>query len=313
MGNGALLAAEKISIEAHGMYRNLSPAALGITGRQSEIIELSLSYGFKGIDIDLPEFQQAVKAYGLPHARRLLDSARLKLTSFRLPIVWHESDDVYKAGLPALEEALKLASELGLSRAITTISPANDLRPYHENFEFHRRRLQEVGELLAPHNIQLGIEFRASAELRKDRAFQFIHTFDALVTLIGMIRAANVAAVVDLFEIHASGSSFDDIKKLGTRIASVIAADAPAEKAASDCDDNDRMLPVENGAIDLAAMLVTLAESGYEGPITPSVSPEHTKGLKREQIVKTAGERLTQAWTAAGLSPAGKLTAALKK
>jgi sugar phosphate isomerase/epimerase len=291
----------------------LSPAALGITGRQSEIIELSLSFGFKGIDIDLADFQQTVKTYGLPHARRLLDSARLKLTSFRLPIVWDESDDVYKAGVPALEEALKLASELGLSRAMVAISPANDLRPYHENFEFHRRRLQEIGELLTAHKIQLGVEFRASAELRKDRAFQFIHTLDALVTLISMIRAANVAAVVDLFEIHASGSSFDDVKKLGKRIASVIVADAPAEKSGADCNDDDRMLPAENGAIDLAAVLVTLAEMDYDGPITPSVSPENSKGLKREQIVKTAGERLTQAWTTAGLSPAGKLSAALKK
>ena len=49
------------------MYRNLSPAALGISGRQSEIIELSLSYGFKGIDLDLVDFQQTVKTYGLPH------------------------------------------------------------------------------------------------------------------------------------------------------------------------------------------------------------------------------------------------------
>ena len=313
MGNGAMLAAEKILIEAHGMYRNLSPAELGITGRQSEIIELSLSYGFKGIDIDLAEFQQTVKTYGLPHARRLLDSARLKLTSFRLPIVWDEGDDDFKAGLPALEDALKLASDLGLTRAITAISPANDLRPYHESFEFHRRRLQELGELLAPHKLQLGVEFRASAELRKDRAFQFIHTFDALVMLIGMIRAANVGAVVDLFEIHAAGGSFDDIKKLGERITSVIVADAPADKSGSDCDENDRMLPVENGAIDLPAILVSLAENDYDGPITPSVSSAHSKNLKREQIVKTAGERLTQAWTAAGLSPAGKLTAALKK
>ncbi len=57
------------------MFRNLSPQALGISGRQSEIIELSLSYGFKGIDVDMVDFQQTVKASNLAHARRLIDSA----------------------------------------------------------------------------------------------------------------------------------------------------------------------------------------------------------------------------------------------
>jgi len=191
------------------MFRNLSPAALAITGRQSEIIELSLSFGFKGVDIDLVDFQQTVKTYNLAHARRLLDSARLKLGTFRLPLVWDEDDDTYKASLGPLGELLTLAAQLGLSRAITTVAPANDLRPYHENFEFHRRRLAEIGELLGKQGMKLGLEFRSAAALRKDRAFQFIHTFDALVTLVGMIRSAHVGLIVDLFELHATGGNFD--------------------------------------------------------------------------------------------------------
>jgi sugar phosphate isomerase/epimerase len=229
-------------------------------------------------------------------------------------LVWDEDDETYKSGLAAAEESLKLAAEVGLSRAITTIAPANDLRPYHENFEFHRRRLQEVGELLASHRMKLGLRFAADPELRKDRAFQFIHTFDALATLVGMIRSAHVGAVVDLFELHAAGGSFDEARKLGgEKIVSVIVADAPADKAGADCDEADRLLPSENGAIDLAAALVGLAEIGYEGPITPSASKPSIAGLKREQVVKMAGERLTQGWTTAGLSPAGKLSAIAKR
>ncbi len=295
------------------MYRNLSPAALGISGRQSEIIELSLSYGFKGIDLDLVDFQQAVKTYGLPHGRRLLDSAKLKLSAFRLPLVWDESDDAYKAGLPVVEELAKLAAEIGVGAAITRIAPANDLRPYHENFEFHRRRLAELGEMLGQHKLRLGLEFSASAELRKDRAFQFVHSFDALATMLGMIRIPNVGAVVDLFALHASGGTLDEVRKLGAaRIVTVLASDAPADKPAAELTDADRLLPGENGAIDLTAAITTLAEMGYEGPLTPAASPVSTKGQKRDQIVKIAGERIAQAWNAAGLSPSGKLVAAKK-
>jgi sugar phosphate isomerase/epimerase len=168
--------------------------------------------------------------------------------------------------------------------------------------------------LRAGHRIKLGLEFTASPEPRKDRAFQFIHTFEALATLVGMIRSANVGAVVDLLQLHAGGGSFDEARKLGgEKIVSVVVADAPADKPGADCDETDRLLPGENSAIDLAAALVSLAEIGYEGPITPSASKSSTAGMKREQIVKLAGERLTQGWNTAGLSPAGKLSAVAKK
>jgi sugar phosphate isomerase/epimerase len=295
------------------MFRNLSPKALGFSGRQSEIIELSLSFGFKGIDIDLADFQQAVKTYGLAHARRLIDSARLKLGTFRLPLVWDEDDEVYKQGLTALDELTALAAEIGLKRAVTAIAPANDLRPYHENFEFHRRRLAEIGQQLAARQIKLGVEFRSSAALRKDRAFQFIHTFDALATLVGMIRTPNVGVVADMFEMHATGASFDEVKKLGNeKIIEVILSDAPADKSPADCEEADRLMPGETGAIDTSAALAGLAEIAYDGPITPAVATGHTKGMKRDQIVKLAGERLTLAWSAAGLNAAGKLTAVNK-
>ena len=132
------------------MFKNLSAAGLGISGRQSEHIELALSNRFKGLDLDLAEFQEQVRQRGLPHARRLLDSARMQLGTFRLPLVWDEDEQTFQDGLAKLPDVLSLASELKARRAITTIAPANDARPYHENFEFHRRRLSQIGELLRP-------------------------------------------------------------------------------------------------------------------------------------------------------------------
>jgi sugar phosphate isomerase/epimerase len=293
------------------MFKNLSTEGIGVSGRQSEIIELALSFGFKGIDLDLIDFQQQVKAHGLPHSRRLLDSARLKIGTFRLPLVWDDSDETYQQSVRELPELLKLATDIGAKRAVTTIAPANDARPYHENFEFHRRRLAEIGGLLAPAGIRLGIEFVAPAAARKDRAFQFIHTFDAVVTLVNMIRAPNIGAVIDPWQIHAAGSSLDDVRKLSAdRIVAAYLSDAPPDADPAALTEGDRHLPGETGKIDSAAILTTLAEIGFDGPISPRAHRDRLAGMRREQIVKLAGERVDQAWKAAGLSPAGKLVAA---
>jgi sugar phosphate isomerase/epimerase len=295
------------------MFKNLSTEGIGVSGRQSEIIELALSFGFKGIDLDLIDFQQQVKAHGLPHSRRLLDSARLKIGTFRLPLVWDDSDETYQQSVRELPALLQLATDIGAKRAVTTIAPANDARPYHENFEFHRRRLAEIGGLLAPAGMRLGIEFVAPAAARKNRAFQFIHTFDAVVTLVNMIRAPNVGAVVDPWQIHAAGSSLDDVRKLSAdRIVAAYLSDAPPDADPAALTEADRLLPGETGKIDSAAILTTLVEIGFDGPISPRAHRDRLAGMRREQIVKLAGERVDQAWKAAGLSPAGKLSPAKK-
>ena len=290
------------------MFKNLSTDGVGVSGRQSEIIELALSFGFKGVDLDLLDFREQVKVHGLPHARRLLDSARLKIGTFRLPLTWDDSDEAYQAGLRGLPELLDLAAGIGAKRAVTTIAPANDVRPYHENFEFHRRRLAEIGERLAADGMRLGIEFVASAGARKNRAFQFIHSFDAVVMLVNMIRAPNVGAVIDPWQIIAAGSRLDEIRKLSAdRIVAVSLSDAPADVDPTALGESDRLLPGETGKIDSAALLTMLAEIGFDGPVSPRAHRNRLAGLRRDQIVKLAGERVDQAWKAANLSPAGKL------
>jgi sugar phosphate isomerase/epimerase len=289
------------------MFRNLSTEGLGVSGRQSEIIELALSFGFKGIDLDLPDFQQQVQLHGMARARRLLDSAKLKFGTFRLPLVWDDTDDVYQQGIHSLAETLKLAADLGATRAITSLAPANDARPYHENFEFHRRRLTELGEALAPHGMRLGVELAAPAVPRKDRAYQFIHTLDALAMLISMIRPVNVGVVLDPWQIRAGGGTIDDAQKIGgRRIVAVYLSDAPVDVAPTDLKDEQRLMLGETGAIDSAAILARLAEWGFDGPVTPRAHRTPLAGMRRDQVVKLAGQRLDEAWNSAGLKPGTK-------
>jgi len=125
------------------MFRNLSADGLGISGQQSELIELALSFGFQGIELDMSEFIEEVETYGLPHARRMLDSARIRVGQFLLPIrwdEWEEDEAKFKDELEKLGKIGELAASLGCAHCLTMVRPASDERPYHENFEFHRGR-----------------------------------------------------------------------------------------------------------------------------------------------------------------------------
>lgn len=295
------------------MYRNLSTEALGLSGRQSETIELALSYGFRGIDLDIVEFNTTVERQGLPHARRLIDSAKLRIGGFRLPVDWEGSDEEFKAELPRLNKLLERAAAIGGTRAFTTIQPASDYRPFHENFELHRRRLQELSDLLKPHQIALGVDFQPFPAARAGKAFEFVHTFDALLLLLDLVGIDNIGLYLDAFHLHASGADLAKVRKLGgQRIVYLALADAPADTPLDQLGEDARKLPGEGGAIDAAGLLLMLAEMGYDGPVAVKPGREALAGRNRDAAVKATSEALTTVWKAAGLSPAGKLATASK-
>jgi sugar phosphate isomerase/epimerase len=292
------------------MFKNLSPEALGISASPSELIELALSFGFRGIDLNLAEFARQVKDYGMPKARRLLDSAKLKIGSFALPMDCAADEATFKQQLEQLPAAVAPAVEIGATRAVTTIEPGCDERAYHQNFDFHSQRLAAIAKRLEPAGVRLGVGFRAQAELRKGKHFEFIHTLDALLVLLGTVGSRNLGVSIDLWQTWAGGDSLAALrgKLKGERIVTVQLADAAEASASPDLAPlESRRLPGETGVIDSTAALMTLAELGYQGPITPAPDASRFAGMRRDAIVKLAGEKLDAAWRAAGISPTGKL------
>ena len=191
------------------MYRNLCPDALGITGRQSELIELALTYGFNGIDLDVGHFRKQVELRGLEHAARFLKSSQLKIGPFELPVCWAAEEQAVMKDLALLRELLQPAAEIGMDTCYTTIQPASDSLPYHENFEFCRQRLAQVGEVLAEYNMRLGLTFLASPVHRTGREFQFISSPDALLTLMKTTVVSNLAVLIDLWQWRVGGGTLE--------------------------------------------------------------------------------------------------------
>ena len=290
------------------MYKNLSPKALGITGRQSEIIELALTYGFRGLELDIHDFLKRVEHHGLEHTTRFIRSAQIKIGGFELPVRWRGDEALFRADLAKLEEQAGLASAAGARNCHTLVWPASDTLPYHENFELHRRRLGEIAGVLDKHQIRLGVGLLAAPSHRREKQFQFIHEADALLTLLKTVGHKNLGLMLDTWNWRYGGGTLEMIRSLGaTNIVSVHLADGPAGADPAAITEEQRLLPSPDGDVGILGALGLLNELGYRGPVTPMPHPKCFTGMTRDAIVQKCGNILEELWKAIGLSRSGRL------
>ncbi len=283
------------------MFKNLNLEALGVSGRPSEIIELTLSNGFKGLDLDLVDFAAQVQTSGLAHARRLFDSARLKYGSFPLRLDWDLDPLGFKKELDAQLPLFELAQKIGCTRAVATVQPASDQRPYHENFDTHRRRFLELGDVLGGYGIRLGIGLSTDLKARAGRLFQFIHSVDPFLLLLKSVDSPNVGLALDLWDWHIGGGTLEQIQAVAERVVSVNLADVDPGMTVANADENTRRLPGTTGEVDATAVLSVLAAVRYDGPVTVVPSKAVFQGQGREKIVKQTATALDAIWKAAGI------------
>lgn len=290
------------------MYKNLSRRGLGISGRQSELIELALTYGFRGVDLDIEHFVKQTQRRSVEHARRFIDSAKsfadgFEISSWQLPTRWKEDEETFKQDLNQLEEIAEIAGQVDALRCDTTIEPASDSLAYHENFELHRERLGQIADALAKHNIRLGLDFRPTPEARADKAHQFIHESEGLLTLCKTIGASNVGIVLDTWKWYIGGGGMEQLQDLTSeRLIMLRLGDVPAEADLSQIKETDRILPGGDGLIDFEPLAKLLVEIGYDGPVTPFPHAKNFVGKTREVIVQMAADAAEGFWVAAGLS-----------
>lgn len=283
------------------MFRNLSTFGLPLSGRPSELIELALSFGFDGMDLDILDLQKQAEIYGLPHARRLMVSARLKSGCFQLPVRLDAPDKEFEAGLAELPAVLDVAAGAECTRAVTTLAPGSDEHSFKDFFELHRSRLHTIGGLLAPHGIMLGLAIRPEHSVRAELAHPFIHTFEGL---LGLVSSAHdrVGAIADAWAFHVTGEPVSMVGQVpANRLVEVRLSDAPRGTPSDALTPADRLMPGDTGAIAGGPVLKAAAAFGFQGPATPWAARTTLAGRGREKIVRLAGERMEQAWKEAGL------------
>ncbi|MBW3598753.1 MAG: sugar phosphate isomerase/epimerase [Planctomycetes bacterium] len=295
------------------MYKSLAPQAIGVSGRQSELIEMALTYGFKGMNVDMREFARKVANRGMDAAARYMHSAQVRLgfhvSGFELPVRWADDEAAYKQDMEKLPKTAEVAKSLGAQGCYAYVLPASDGLPYHECFAFHQQRLGPVANELARHDIQLGLGFYSTPARRKDKKYEFIYEVEPFLKLIETLGVANVGVVVDLWHWHFGGGTLDQIKQLkADQVVNVRLADVAEDVDPAKQTDEQRLLPGKTGVIDSAGVLRILGEMEYAGPVTPYANVRlSSTGLTRDRIVRLAGEAVDAVWQEAGLNRHGRL------
>ncbi len=289
------------------MYKNLSPFTLGISGRQGELLEITMTYRFKGMDIDIKEAVKRADISGIEAATRYILSAPIKIGGFELPVRWAGAEADFKADLAELPKMLNVATALGANRCYTTVLPTSDELPFHDNFKFMVLRLRELAAALAERGVMLGLDFYAAEERRNNGGYQFICQADPLLMLIQTIGADNVGLLLDVWNWHVGGGTVEKLRALrGEQIVGVRLSDLPADVDIAAAKDEQRLSPGDGAQIDSASYLTLLEEMGYEGPVSVAAHPTPYKDLKREELIKKAAASLDTLWTAAGIDGTAK-------
>jgi len=268
------------------MYKVLNSKGLGVAGRQNELIELALTHGFQGVEIDMTDLVGRHDALGKEFACQFLQSANMDIGTFDLPINFGGSDADFVASCEKLETIMDLAATLNAKRCRVRIEPNSDDTPFQENLERHRERIEDIGARFEEHGIRIGLYLQASSAVEADGNYKFIQTAEEVLTLVKAIGHANVGLSLDTWEWIVGGGAMDQISDLDLALLSeVILSDVGAEANPGSYTPADRVLPCTGGDPFSLKLCQFLKDKGYDGAMSMGTEGHMYAGAPNRHVV----------------------------
>ena len=113
--------------------------------------------------------------------------------------------------------------------------PTHTELTYRKNFDRHTRRLKDVAQILADHDISLGLEYVGPKTLMTRDKYSFIRTMSEVQELISAIDEPNVGIQLDTFHWYCAGETEQDILNLDPK--SIITVDLNDAKVGRSPDE----------------------------------------------------------------------------
>ena len=284
------------------MFKNLNPGMIGIHASLAEALEMAAQYGFDGVDLHLPDVAVMVRQGSLEEVGDLFARTGHRPGNWGLPVDWHGAGEKWKEELARLRSYAALARDIGALRTTTVVLPYSNERTFDENYAFHVERLKPVAEILGEHDCRFGLEFIGPKTLRVGKKHEFIYTMDGMLALCRDL-GSNVGLLLDLWHWYTSHGTWEGLSKLDNDdVVNVHVNDAPAGIPADEQIDNERCLPGETGALDIARFLGVLDAMGYDGPVTAEPFSARVNAMAPQDALSETAEAIHRAWASAGIA-----------
>ncbi len=277
-------------------YKILNSGGLGVGGRQNELIELALTHKYDGVEIDMNDLVGRHDTLGKEFACQFLQSARIDLGTFDLPIDFGAADADYAKQCERLDTIIDLAQTLGTHQAVIRIAPKSQDLSFQENFEKHSSRISEVADKFQAAEMRLGLFLQASKVAKATGDFKFIQTAEEITTLAKTIGHSNVGLCIDAYEWCVGEGALDQLADVDVNqtVTEVRFADLEATADKANLKTSDLLLPgdgEDSFSVKLANLLI---EKGYQGPIAVATNVSSYSDGNRHRTVEKLSFRLAQ-------------------
>ena len=296
-----------------GMFVSLPPWAVARNVGWPDQARIAARVGYKGIDWSLGP----AKTAGVDATRALLAELAIVPTITNLPVQdpLGADDAAFAAQLPALDESAAFCQAIGATRFQFPMSAVTlGTQSKAERWAHVTKRLSAINDVIAKHDMRLGVEFLGPLMFRMRRArpgapvdtttpppVPFVWTLNDALAL-AEASGPNIGVTLDAWHWYHSGGNVADIRAAkASRIVDVHVSDAKPMPPA-DVRDDMRWLPGE-GVIDLVGFFQALQAIGYQGGVSPEViGPRIPKEMPPEESARIALEATTAVMKKAGVS-----------
>lgn len=288
-----------------GMYISLPPWAVARNVGWPEQARLAARVGYGGIDWAFGSAKQA----GVDATQALLAELKIRPTITNLPMqaALGGEDAAFTSRLPQLGQDAAFASAIGC-RSFQLVLPAAAPSGQSKDARWKvvRGRLGAIAEVIATHDMRLGLEFLGPLvfRTRPGGGVPFVWTLPETVQLASE-SGPNVGVTLDAWHwFHSGGTVADILGATASRIVHVHVSDA-REMPPEAVQDNMRLLPGE-GIIDLTGFFRALEKVGYQGGVAPeTIGPRIPDTMAPEESARLALEATAAVMTKAGVRRPG--------
>jgi sugar phosphate isomerase/epimerase len=277
----------------HGMYLSLNSVLVDNRVPWPDFARLAAKTGFPGTDVML---DPAMKA-GASATNDLLSQLKLRPAILNFPVAFQKDDTAFEESLAKLDESARFAAAINCRRMMTYILSSSDT-PRDQLAATYRERFTKSAQILARHNVRLGLEFLGPLHIRKAKPYEFIWRMNDMLAFAKEC-GPNVGLLLDSWHWHHAGATTQDIINAGRdRIVHIHFNDAP-NLPPEQIRDDQRLLPGE-GVINLTGFLQALQKIGYTDALSVEVFGR-MKGKPPEEAARQGLESSLAVFRKAGV------------